>query len=57
MSNRTLDNCSLIKRNVNKGIGEPEQHNRKCLGYGGDMDEPCDKCKECKLYESHEESK
>lgn len=59
MSSRTLDNCSLIKRNMNKGLGVPRKNldDEKCLGYHyGDMDELWDKCKECKLCESYEGS-
>lgn len=50
---RTLENCSLIKRNVKRGIGEPEQYYNinKCLGYAkSEMDdEPCETCKNCKF--------
>lgn len=52
---RTLENCSLIKKAVAQGIGEPEQRNERCLGYGGDTDEPFKICKECYLYEGYEE--
>lgn len=53
---RTLENCSLIQKCVRKGIGEPEQRNGVCLGYqkGENDDEPCEKCKSCKLNISHE---
>lgn len=50
---RTLENCTLIKKCVAKGIGAPEQYRNlnKCMGYArseGD-DEPCEKCKKCRL--------
>lgn len=53
---RTLENCSLIQKCVRKGIGEPEQRNGVCLGYqkGENDDEPCEKCKSCKLNISYE---
>lgn len=51
---RTLRNCALIKNMVQKGIGEPEQRNGRCLGYAGNTDEPCETCKECNLQESNE---
>lgn len=50
---RTLDNCSLIKKRIKKGIGEPKQYYNlnKCEGYtrGDSDDEPCEKCKNCRL--------
>lgn len=49
---RTIENCSLIKSCVKKGIGEPKRfwHINKCEGYQKDEndDEPCEKCKSCK---------
>lgn len=53
---RTLDNCSLIKKCVRKGIGEPEQRNGSCLGYqkSENDDEPCNECKCCTLNISYE---
>ena len=50
----TPQNCSLIKKQVSLGEGEPEQKNGKCLGYGGNMDEPCEVCKNCAYQESYE---
>lgn len=48
---RTLDNCTLIER-----IGsQPIQYDGKCEGFAGDTDEPCEKCKECKLNVWYEE--
>lgn len=34
---RTLDNCSVIKKQIKRGIGEPERYCNinKCLGYSG----------------------
>lgn len=46
---RTIENCSLVKRMVRKGAGEPEREGDRCLGYAGQADEPCETCKECKL--------
>lgn len=52
MASRTLDNCSLIKKMIKSGIGEPEQmyNINKCLGYqrSENDDEPCEICKGCK---------
>lgn len=59
---RTLENCTLIKKCVAKGIGEPEQYpdQSKCIGYARSEydDEPCEKCKKCSLctYNELEES-
>ena len=48
---RTLYNCSLIKKMVNEGIGEPERHYTTRVGYqkSENDDEPCEICKNCKL--------
>lgn len=50
---RTLENCTLIKKCIKKGIGEPEQYRNlnKCVGYakGENDDEPCEQCKRCRL--------
>jgi len=55
---KTLENCSLIKKMVKKGEGEPERlfNINKCLGYqkGEDDDEPCEICKRCRLLASIE---
>ena len=55
---RTFENCTLIKRCIRAGIGEPEQHPNlnKCVGYARSEndDEPCEKCKKCKLCTSSE---
>ena len=50
---RTLDNCSLIK----KIRIIPRQYDGKCEGFSRseDDDEPCEKCKECKLNTFYEE--
>lgn len=56
MATRTLENCSLIKKAVRRGIGEPEQRNGKCLGYGGDEDEPYYICAGCRLCEDYDET-
>lgn len=50
---RTLDNCTLIKKLVKDGIGEPEQYYNlnKCSGYtkSENNDEPCEQCRKCRL--------
>ena len=53
---RTFENCTLIKKCVSIGIGEPEQYENKCVGYarGENDDEPCEQCKNCKLNTSYE---
>ena len=43
-----IENCRLIKKAVGEGLGTPEMEGDKCMGYGGDMDEPCEICKKCK---------
>lgn len=54
MAAKTIDNCTVIKNAVKRGIGKPEQYYNlnKCLGYarGEDDDEPCNACKKCKFY-------
>lgn len=56
---RTLDNCTLIKECVKKGIGEPKQYYNieRCEGYARSEydDEPCEKCKKCKYNIAFEE--
>ena len=56
---RTIYNCSIVKKQVKRGIGEPERYYmiEKCLGYAksGNDDEPCEDCKKCKLYICFEE--
>ena len=56
MSNKTLENCSLIKRCVDLGIGKPIQDDSKCEGYAtSEMDdEPYYICKKCKFNTSYE---
>lgn len=50
MSKRTIENCTLIKWAINNYIGSPEIQEDKCLGYSRESDdEPCNKCKLCKL--------
>lgn len=50
---RTIENCSIKKKCVKCGIGEPDVKNGYCLGYccGENDDEPIDACKKCKYYE------
>lgn len=57
MSRRTLDNCSLIKYCVLRGLGYPIKKDGKCFGYQKSEfdDEPCEKCRKCKLNEFYEE--
>lgn len=56
---RTFENCSLIQQRRRKGFGVPQQRNDFCLGYqkGENDDEPCEKCKSCKLNISYEKAK
>lgn len=53
VAKRTVENCSLVKKAVKRGIGTPQMQSGKCMGYSaGDNDandEPCEKCKVCKL--------
>jgi hypothetical protein len=59
VSRRTIENCSVVKKAVRTGLGEPENQNGRCLGYAGsygpDDDEPCEECKACKLNTAFEE--
>ena len=59
MAARTIENCSVIKRAVAEGIGEPERfwNLNKCLGYchSANDDEPIESCKNCKYYVSFEQ--
>ena len=56
---RTIYNCSVVQKQVNRGIGKPEQYYNlnKCLGYAksDNDDEPCEACKRCKFYISFEQ--
>lgn len=56
---RTIYNCSVIQKQVKRGIGEPERYYNlnKCLGYAksDNDDEPCEQCKRCRLNLSLEE--
>ena len=55
---RTLENCSLIKKCVKRGIGEPTQYYNinRCEGYAkSDYDEPCEVCKRCKFCITYDE--
>lgn len=56
---RTIYNCSVVQKQVNRGIGKPEQYYNlnKCLGYAksDNNDEPCEICKRCRLHLSFEE--
>lgn len=56
---RTLDNCTLIKKCVKLGIGEPKKFRsiQQCEGYQKEEndDEPCEQCKRCKYCTSREE--
>jgi len=48
---RTPENCSLIKKGLKTGLGEPKIYYNvnKCEGYSkGYDDEPCETCKNCK---------
>lgn len=54
---RTLTNCSLIKKCVSLGVGEPEQYGGLCNGYQKSEldDEPCEICGKCNLYVSYDD--
>lgn len=56
MSTRTLENCTLIRRCGELGIGKPKQYDNKCEGYGTKEmdDEPCYTCRVCSLQISYE---
>lgn len=47
MSARTIENCTVIKKCIKEGIGEPKQYYylNRCEGYA-----PFEKCKKCKFY-------
>lgn len=52
MAKRTVENCSLMKKQRRYGYGTPEiEFYGKCLGYSTSStdDEPCETCKKCKL--------
>lgn len=55
---KTLFNCSLIKKMVVKGEGEPERYYVTCAGYpkSENDDEPCETCKKCILNYSMEKN-
>ena len=50
---RTIENCTLIKKGIKQGIGEPTRfyNVNKCEGYAKSEvdDEPCEQCKKCKF--------
>ena len=53
--NRTLEHCGLITK-MEDILGKPKQYDGKCEGYcSADRDEPCERCRECKLNTSYEE--
>ena len=56
-ANSQRNDCFLIKECVLKGLGEPMQKNGKCFGYQKSVidDEPCEKCKYCKLNAFYED--
>ena len=50
---RTIDNCSLIKKNAKSGVGAPDRfyNINKCEGYvDAETGESCHKCKKCKYF-------
>lgn len=51
MAARTIENCSIIKKCVKAGIGEPTQYYniKRCEGYA-----PFEQCKKCKYHISYE---
>ena len=57
MAKRTVENCSLMKKQRRYGYGTPEiEFDGKCLGYSVSStdDEPCETCKNCKLNSAYE---
>ena len=51
MNVKTVENCTVIKKAVNIGVGYPHISGGKCRGYAkseGD-DEPLERCKVCKF--------
>jgi len=48
---RTIENCSIIKKMMHRGLGKPGVEDERCVGYAtSDVDdEPCDVCKRCYL--------
>lgn len=44
-----IKGCMMVKAASVDGIGEPEIVDGKCGGYAGNMDEPHDVCKTCKI--------
>ena len=58
---RTIENCTLIKKCVKNGLGEPDRfwNINRCEGYQKNEhdDEPCEQCKKCKycIYREDEE--
>lgn len=52
---RTIENCFLIKRCIDNGVGEPDMQKEKCMGYENSSGEPCEICKECKLNTCYED--
>ena len=57
MTKRTVKNCRLIKKMVAEGVGTPKIFpDGSCDGYADwNEDEPCEKCKSCKLNVWYEE--
>ena len=56
MAKRTVENCSIIKKAVRKGEGDPWVRNGKCPGYSHtEGDEPIEECLKCKLNEHYGE--
>lgn len=51
MAARTIENCSIVKRCVEEGLGEPQRwyNINKCEGYA-----PFEQCKKCKFCISNE---
>lgn len=50
MAKRTLENCSIVKKGIRLGEGEPYlDSDGKCMGYSNGDEEPIEECKKCKL--------
>lgn len=50
---KRIDNCEIVKKAVQEGIGYPETTDKNCLGYSHSKDEePIDEGKSvsCKVY-------
>ena len=51
LDKNTLDNCIVIDKCIDIGIGIPNQYNGQCEGYVNEYEEPVEGCERCLLYE------